>query len=78
MKIITILELLHESKKYNDCINYLVTIKFTKKLSSYWTTNTGDGHYIFLLLFKWFKGGRNQLMIWGFTEFRTNKKIKIW
>jgi len=23
MKIITILELLHESKKYNDCINYL-------------------------------------------------------
>ena len=22
-----------------------------------------------------FKGERNQLMIWGFTEFRTNKKI---
>jgi len=25
-----------------------------------------------------FKGERNQLMIWGFTEFRTNKKMKIW
>ena len=24
------------------------------------------------------KGERNQLMIWGFTEFRTNKKMKIW
>ena len=24
-----------------------------------------------------FKGEQNQLMIWGFTEFRTNKKIKI-
>ena len=23
------------------------------------------------------KGERNQLMIWGFTEFRTNKKMKI-
>jgi hypothetical protein len=23
------------------------------------------------------KGERNQLMIWGYTEFRTNKKIKI-
>ena len=25
-----------------------------------------------------FKGERNQLTIWGFTEFRTNKKMKIW
>ena len=24
-----------------------------------------------------FKGEGNQLMIWGFTEFRTNKKMKI-
>ena len=24
-----------------------------------------------------FKGEQNQLMIWGFTEFRTNKKMKI-
>jgi len=23
------------------------------------------------------KGERNQLMIWGFTELRTNKKMKI-
>jgi len=23
------------------------------------------------------KGKRNQLMIWGFTEFRTNKKMKM-
>jgi hypothetical protein len=31
---------------------------------------------IFLLKIN-LKGERNQLMIWGFTEFRTNKKMKI-
>ena len=29
------------------------------------------------LILRDFKGERNQLMIWGFTEFRTNKKMKM-
>jgi hypothetical protein len=34
--------------------------------------------YLFLNGKNGIKGERNQLMIWGFTEFRTNKKVKIW